>query len=157
MPKWIPEYLLKYNLSPKPTTFSHAPDPGLDVGTEHALRYLVNIHHAMVETKKQCSENQLNENHLEVNPDQNTPFLLYQEIGHQTTPPHFHMYVGPLVPTDPQIFVVHKLIAVIFLDYEHSQSTLRSINWLWSWMKCLHDRIPQLPILQTQFNISRPK
>ena len=89
--EWEPKHRLQYNISPKSTTFSNAPSLRLEVGTEPALRYLANTYHVIAETKKRCSENQLHENCLEVNPDQTTPSPLLKEIGHHDTPSHFHM------------------------------------------------------------------
>ena len=102
MSDWMPDYLLAHNLSPKPSTFYNKPDPCLAVGIEDALRYLANTHHAIAETNRLCSEAQLHDNRLEVDPDPNTPSSISQEIGHQPTPPHFHMYLDPLVPTNPK-------------------------------------------------------
>ena len=114
MSEWVPNYLLAYNLSPKPSAFSNALEPRLEVGTEYALRYLANAHYVIAETKRLYSEDQIHDNRLEVDLAPMTPFPLYQEIGHQPTSPHFHMYLDPLVPTDPQIFVMHKVNAMIF-------------------------------------------
>ena len=124
MSEWVPDYFLAYNLSPKPSAFSNAPDPRQRVGTEHVLRYLGNAHHAI---------DQLHDNCLKVDPDENTPFPLYQEIGHQSTSPHLHVYVNPLVPTDPQIFVMHKVNVMIFWVMNiHNQlydiQSLRTLN-----------------------------
>ena len=82
MSEWVPEYLLKYNLSPKPSAFYNKPDPRLEVGTKDALHYLANAHHAIAEPKRLCSEDQLYDNRLEVNPDPTTPSSISQEIGH---------------------------------------------------------------------------
>ena len=49
MSEWVPEYLLKYHILPKPSAFYNKPDPRLEVGTEDALRYLANAHHAIAE------------------------------------------------------------------------------------------------------------
>ena len=133
MAEWEPDHLLQYNLSPKSTTLSNAPDPRLEVGTEPAIRYLENTYHTIAETKKWWSENQLHDNRLEVDHNQNTLFSLFKEIGHHRTPPYFHIYVDPLVPTDLQIFVMHKMNAAIFwLVNIHNQlydiQTLRTLN-----------------------------
>ena len=122
---------------PKPSAPSNAPDPRLEVGTEHVLRYLANVHNAITQTKRLCSEDRLHNNRLEVDPDVMIPFPLYQDIGHQPIPPpNFHMYVGPLVPTDPLLLVMHKIDAVIFWVMNiHNQlfdiqslRTLRTLN-----------------------------
>ena len=133
MSEWVSNYLLAYNLSPKSSAFSNALDPRLEMETEHALRYLANVYHAITERKRLCSEDQLHDNRLEVDLPPMTLFPLYQENSHQPTPPHFHMYVDPLVPTDPQIFVIHKVNAIIFWVMNiHNQlydlQSLRTLN-----------------------------
>ena len=110
----MPDYLLAYNLSPKPSAFSNKLDPRVEVETEDFLRYLANAHHVIAETKRLCSKDQLHDNRLEVYPDPTTPSSISQEIGHHPTPPPFHMYLASLVPTDPQIFVMHNVNAIIF-------------------------------------------
>ena len=96
MSDWVLDYLLAYNLSTKPSAFSNKLDPGLAVGTEDALRYLANTHHAIAETKRLCSEDQLHDNRMEVNPDPNTPYSISEEIGHQSTHRTFTYTSTPL-------------------------------------------------------------
>ena len=115
---------------PKPSAFSNAQDPRLEVGTEQVLRYLANAHHVIDETKQLCSGYQLHDIRLEVDPDAMTPFPLYEEIGRQPLPPpphtRFHIYVDPLVPTDPKIFVIYKVNAMIFWVMNIHTPTVRS-------------------------------
>ena len=65
--------------------------------------------------QKRYSEIQLHDNRLEVNLAQNTPFSMFKEIAHHKTLSHYGMYVESFVPTDPQIFVMHKINAEVFL------------------------------------------
>ena len=118
---------------PKPSAFSNAYDPRLEVGTEQVLRYLANAHHAIVETTRLCSEGHLHDNRLVVDLDPTTTSFVSQEFGHQPTTPHFEMYLDPLVPTDPQIFVMHKVNVMIFWVMNiHNQlydiQSLRTLN-----------------------------
>ena len=82
MSEWVPEYLLRYNLSPKPSPIFNKPDPLLQVGTEDAIRYLATAYHAISEIKRLYSEGQLHDNRLEVGPDPTTPFSVAHEIEH---------------------------------------------------------------------------
>ena len=116
MSEWQLDFLLKYNLCPLSFTKRldvNTLDTGMEVGTEEAFRYRAISDHVITETKKKASELQLYDDQLELNHELSKFNLTTYEIAHHHIHPDYNIFVDLLVPTDPPIFVINKVNAMI--------------------------------------------
>ena len=108
-----PEFLMKYNLSPLTTPSTNILNTLLEVGTEPTLRYHTNTYYTIAKTIK----GSLNYYSITTNLKWNLITLTFlptmHEVHHKPTPRHYEIYVEPLHPTNPQIFIIHMINAMI--------------------------------------------